>query len=302
MNKQNDLFMRRFFKAILIFFATIIAIAVILFAIGYFYGSRHFIVKENTIYIDDLPEAFDGYRILQFSDFHAGAFHMGHESDVEEIVRLINSQNCDVIFFTGDLVTIKAQELDGFEDQLSKLKAPDGVISIMGNHDYNLYQRNNTMAQHRADTQDLIRRQKKLGWNLLLNDHTYLYRGNDSIAVVGVENDGIAPRFPEYGDLGKAQAGVDSSVFKVLLSHDPTHWRRKVLPNTNIKLMLAGHTHAGQFKIFGWSPVALVYNEWSGLYEESGRFLYVNEGVGCVPVPYRIGAWPEVSIITLRKK
>ena len=244
----------------------IILIPILLIALGYFYGSRHFIVKEQTIYFDNLPAEFDGYRIAQFSDFHALAFHCGHEEDVAEAVKLINDQHCDLIAFTGDLVTMQADELNGFEDQLRLLSAPDGVVSIMGNHDYALYRRDFNTAQRLADIRDLHRRQRAFGWNLLLNDHTIIHRGNDSIAIVGVENDGAARRFPSLGDLPRATKGIQNGTFSILLSHDPTHWRRKVIPETDIDLTLSGHTHAGQFEILGWSPVSFVYKEWSGIY------------------------------------
>ncbi len=290
--------------------AAIVAFLLVLGCIGYFYGSRHFVVHDRTLYFDNLPDSFDGYRIAQFSDFHAMSFHMGHEEDVRTVVDLVNSQHCDLIVFTGDLVTIQSGELDGFDSCLASLSAPDGVMSIMGNHDYALYQRGLTPGQRREDVRKLQRRQRDMGWQLLLNDHRIIRRGGDSIAVVGVENDGEAPRFPSYGNLPKAMSGIGDGTFTVLLSHDPTHWRRKVIPDTDIELTLSGHTHAGQFKVFGWSPVSWVYQEWSGRYgnektDKTGRSvrqtLVVSEGVGCVPVPFRVGAWPEVNVITLRK-
>lgn len=290
---------------------SLILLIVVLFAVGYFYGSRHFVVHEQTIEFDQLPDAFDGYRICQFSDFHAFSFHCGHEEDVQKVVDLINAQHCDLIVFTGDIVTIQANELDGFMEQLSQLSAPDGVISIMGNHDYAMYQRKFSKAQRRADIKDLYRRQRDMGWTLLLNENTTIRRGDDSIVVIGVENDGTPPHFPRFADMKKAMNGVDSSSFQVMLSHDPTHWRRTILPETNIHLTLSGHTHAGQFKVFGWSPVKMVYNEWSGLYSNETttadgqsltQYLNISEGVGCVPVPFRIGAWPEICVLTLRSK
>lgn len=268
--------------------------------VGYFYGSRHFVVKQHTIMLKDLPAEFDGYRIAQFSDFHAMSFRIGHKEDVTEIVRLINSQRCDMICFTGDLVTITADELDGFQQQLSQLKAPDGVYSVMGNHDYALYQRKASESKRRADIDKLQQYQRSFGWNLLLNDNAVIRRGNDSIAIVGVENDGTPPHFPAYGDLTKAQEGLADGTFKVLLSHDPTHWRRSVLPDTDISLTLSGHTHAGQFLLFGWSPVSGIYKEWTGVAGQDGRYLHISNGVGCVPIPFRVGAWPEINVITLK--
>ncbi len=290
--------------------AAIVAFLLVLGCIGYFYGSRHFVVHDRTLYFDNLPDSFDGYRIAQFSDFHAMSFHMGHEEDVRTVVDLVNSLHCDLIVFTGDLVTIQSGDLDGFDSCLASLSAPDGVMSIMGNHDYALYQRGLTPGQRSEDVRKLQRRQRDMGWQLLLNDHRIIRRGGDSIAVVGVENDGEAPRFPSYGNLPKAMSGIGDGTFTVLLSHDPTHWRRKVIPDTDIELTLSGHTHAGQFKVFGWSPVSWVYQEWSGRYgnektDKTGmsvrQTLVVSEGVGCVPVPFRVGAWPEVNVITLRK-
>ena len=278
---------------VLLFIATLM--------VGYFYGSRHFVIKQQTITLKDLPDAFDGYRIVQFSDFHALAFHLGHEADVAKIVDLINGQQADLICFTGDLVTIRSNELDGFGQQLSRLSAPDGVYSVMGNHDYALYQHKVTPAQRRADIRSLQSRQASFGWHLLLNGNTIVRRGDDSIAIVGVENDGTPPHFPSYANLGQAQDGLPEGVFKILLSHDPTHWQRRVLPDTDIQLTLSGHTHAGQLQIFGWSPVSGIYDEWTGLYEHEGRFLHISNGVGCVPVPFRIGAWPEINVITLKK-
>jgi hypothetical protein len=303
--------MIKILKTMFVAIVTIILLFVILFSVGYFYGSRHFVVREQTIRFDELPDAFDGYRICQFSDFHAFSFHCGHEDDVQKVVDLINAQHCDLIVFTGDLVTMQAKELDGFMEQLSQLSAPDGVISIMGNHDYAMYQRRFTKAQRRADIRDLYQRQRDMGWTLLLNENTTIHRGDDSIVVIGVENDGTPPHFPRFADMKKAMNGVDSSSFQVMLSHDPTHWRRTIVPETNIHLTLSGHTHAGQFKVFGWSPVKGVYREWTGLYDLQKptadghtitQYLHISEGVGCVPVPFRIGAWPEICVLTLRKR
>ena len=270
--------------------------------VGYFYGSRHFVVKQQTIVLKDLPPAFDGYRIVQFTDFHALSFQIGHKEDVAEVVDLINSQYCDLICFTGDLVTITANELKGLEHQLSRLNAPDGVFSVMGNHDYALYQRKASEAQRHADVSRLHQYQRSFGWHLLLNENAIIRRGTDSIAIVGVENDGTPPHFPSYGNLTKAQEGLTDGTFKVLLSHDPTHWQRNVLPETDIPLTLSGHTHAGQFLLFGWSPVSGIYNEWTGLNEHDGRYLHISNGVGSVPVPLRLGAWPEINVITLKRQ
>lgn len=152
----------------------------------------------------------------------------------------------------------------------------------------------------KADVKDLQRRERSFGWNLLINNHDIIHRKKDSIAIIGVENDGRPP-FPSLGDLPKATKGIGKGTFSILLSHDPTHWRREVLPKTDIQLTLSGHTHAGQFKVFGWSPVAFVYDEWSGAYSEGKQILNVSDGIGAVMFPFRFGAWPEVNVITLKK-
>lgn len=280
--------------------AIVIACCVGIVLFGYAYGSRHFVVKEQTLEFDDLPETFDGYRILQFSDFHAEAFHMGHEEDVDKIVELINEQHCDMVCFTGDLVTRTAKELNGFEEALARIKAPDGVFAVVGNHDYAKYNRGWSVSKRKADIKELHEKVCSFGWNLLRNEHKIIRSGDDSIAIVGIENDGTPPHFPQYGDLKKATKGLDKGTFQILLSHDPTSWRRHVLSQSDVNLTLSGHTHAGQFKMFGWSVVANVYKEWAGAYKEGNQQLYVSEGVGCVPFPYRIGAWPEVNVITLK--
>lgn len=299
-------------RIVRIFAMTIALFSVIVLLYGYFIGRSHYIVKEQTLVFDNLPKAFDGYRILQFSDMHLGTFGDNHQQDVEAIVDLINSQKCDAIVFTGDLVNYQARETDGYRRNLSKLQAPDGVFAIMGNHDYSMYIKTLTPEMVRADIAELQRRERSYGWQLLLNENTVLHRGKDSIAIIGVENDGEFP-FPSLGDLPKACKGLQgvmrnknaktpvNHTFSILLTHDPTHWRRNVLPETRIDLSLAGHTHAGQFKVFGWSPVALRYKEWSGIYTECSQVLNVNEGIGGVMFPFRFGAWPELTVITLRK-
>lgn len=269
---------------------------------GYFCGRSRFVVNEKVVCFANLPEAFDGYRIAHFSDMHIGTFSQGHEGDVEKIVRIINSCKCDAILFTGDLVNHQSAELNGFKDVLSRLSAPDGVYSVMGNHDYSMYIRYGSEAERQADADELRRRQRSYGWRLLQNENSLVRRGDDSIAIVGVENSGRPP-FPMLGDLAKAQEGLADGCFKILLSHDPTHWRREVADSTDISLTLSGHTHSGQFKVFGWSPVKHVYDEWSGVYiSEGGQALNVTDGIGVVMFPFRFGAWPEVDVITLRRK
>ncbi|MBR4845212.1 MAG: metallophosphoesterase [Bacteroidaceae bacterium] len=266
---------------------------------GFIYGWRRFEIKEISFIHPDVPEAFDGYRIVQISDFHMGTI-AHYPNDIRRAVEMINAQHPDMIAFTGDLVNNEAIELDGVEEILAELKARDGVFSVLGNHDYAPYRHWPSKRAQAENLADLKRREVTMGWQLLLNENRLIKRGNDSIAIVGVENDGKPP-FPSMGDLPRATRGTEG-LFKLLLSHDPSHWRRKVLPNTDIQLTLSGHTHAMQFCIGGFSPSTWIYPEWGGLYTEKGRGLYVNMGIGSVMIPYRFGAWPEISVITLRKK
>ena len=274
--------------------------AIALLSFGYFVGRHHYVIHRQTFYFPDLPKRFEGYRIAQFSDMHIGTLRDGHEEDAKKIVELINAQHCDAILFTGDLVNHQSMELDGFQRDLSKLSAPDGVYAVMGNHDYSMYIKYPTEKERDADVEELQRRIRNYGWTLLLNEHRVLRRGNDSLIIAGVENDGLPP-WPALGDLPKTMKGLKRSCFTVLMSHDPTHWRRAILPRTNIQLTLSGHTHAGQFKVFVWSPVSYVYREWSGAYAEGNQVLNVSDGIGAVMFPFRFGAWPEVNVITLRR-
>ena len=266
--------------------------AIALLSFGYFVGRHHYVIHRQTFYFPDLPKRFEGYRIAQFSDMHIGTLRDGHEEDAKKIVELINAQHCDAILFTGDLVNHQSMELDGFQRDLSKLSAPDGVYAVMGNHDYSMYIKYPTEKERDADVEELQRRIRNYGWTLLLNEHRVLRRGNDSLIIAGVENDGLPP-WPALGDLPKTMKGLKRSCFTVLMSHDPTHWRRAILPRTNIQLTLSGHTHAGQFKVFGWSPVSYVYREWSGAYAEGNQVLNVSDGIGAVMFPFRFGAWPN---------
>ena len=266
---------------------------------GFLYGWRRFEVEEITFTHTDVPESFDGYRIVQISDFHMGTI-ASYAEDIRRAVEMINAQQPDLIAFTGDLVNNEAIELDGVEEILAELKARDGVFSVLGNHDYAPYRHWPSRRAQAENLADLKRREKAMGWQLLLNENRLIVRGNDSIAIVGVENDGKPP-FPSMGDLPHATKGTEG-LFKLLLSHDPSHWRRKVLPETDIQLTLSGHTHAMQFRLGSFSPSLWIYPEWAGLYTEGERGLYVNTGIGSVMMPYRFGAWPEISVITLQRK
>ena len=261
-------------------------------------GKQHFQVKEVTFCSEDLPDAFDGYRIVQLSDIHSGSW-TGNPKPLQKAINLCLAQKADLAVFTGDLVNSRSTELNEFIPIFSQLKAKDGVYSILGNHDYGTYVSWESEAERLADVDSLVSRQNKMGWQMLNNDHRIIHRGNDSIALIGVENSGNPP-FPDLGDLDKACKGTDG-MFKVLLSHDPTHWRRNVLPETDIQLMLAGHTHDMQISLFGFSASKFIYPEHNGMYYEGKRGLYVNIGLGHVLFPMRLGAWPEITVITLKK-
>ena len=267
---------------------------------GYAFGAYALKVREVSYASPDLPAAFDGYRIVQVSDLHVGTF-ASHPEAVRRVVEAVNAQQPDLIAFTGDLVNYHAEELIPFSAELARLHARDGVVSILGNHDYMSYYDWPSEQARQANLAQLVSRQRDMGWRLLLNDNVVVRRGADSIAIVGVENDGQPP-FPQRGDLVRAQRGVERAGFKVLLSHDPTHWRRSVLPTTDVDLTLSGHTHGMQLKLGGFSPASWFYDEWGGFYYEGGRALHVSLGAGEVLMPFRLGAWPEINVITLRKK
>lgn len=267
---------------------------------GSFVGKSRFEVKEVTFQSPRLPEAFDGYRVVQLSDLHIGSWE-GNERALQRMVDRVNAQHPDLIVFTGDLVNHLATELDGFDKILSELRAKDGVYSILGNHDYGPYHHWDSPRQQAENLAELKRRQTIMGWKLLNNEHALLRHGGDSIALIGVENEGEPP-FSQHGDLSKAMRGTEG-LFQLLLSHNPTHWRREVLPQSEVDLMLAGHTHAMQMALGHHSPSSLVYPEWSGMYiAEEGRGLYVNVGLGFVGLPFRFGAWPEITVLTLERQ
>ena len=262
------------------------AIVIILFTYATTYGWLKLTVKKEDLVFPDLPDAFDGYRILQISDFHIGTF-ANHPEFIEKMVTTANSLNADLIVFTGDLINTSVSEIKPFTKMLSQLKAKDGKLSIMGNHDY-------------MDTQNVVRAEKEMGWNLLMDSHTEMHKGQHTIYVIGVEHTGKPP-FESRGNLKQALAGVPNDAFKILLTHDPSHWRMEVLDTTDIQLSLSGHTHGGQLKIGWFSPAGLICREFAGIYTQQGRMLYVSMGVGG-RIPFRLGAWPEINLLTLRNK
>lgn len=286
------------------FYESYIALAIALFSMAYLIfgateGKQHFQIKEVTIESRDIPRGFDGYRIVQLSDIHTGSWG-NNTRPMEKAVHLINRLQPDLIVFTGDLVNNLASELNAFIPVYSQLKAKDGIYSVLGNHDYSTYIHWDTPQQQEAQLDSLKARQEQMGWQLLNNRHVKLHHHNDSIALIGVENSGRPP-FPDHARLSQAMKGTEG-MFQILLSHDPTHWRREVLPDTDIHLTLSGHTHAMQTKIFGFTPARFIYPENEGLYEENGQKLYVNVGLGHLLYPMRLGAWPEITLFTLKAK
>lgn len=271
---------------------------------GAWRGKYNYQVREYELTFDDLPEAFDGYKITQLSDIHVGSFE--DKEEVKYAIDLANQQESDLMLFTGDLVNNMATELDGWQGIFGSLKANDGVFSVLGNHDYGDYVQWESPAAKRKNLQDLQDIQSSMGWRLLMDENEKITRGADSISIVGVQNWG-GGRFPKYGDLDKASQGLSSSDFKVLLSHDPTHWDLQVKNrDLNYHLTLSGHTHGMQFGIeipgfIKLSPAWFVYKKWAGIYKEYGRFLNVNRGFGFLGYKGRAGIWPEITVITLKK-
>lgn len=270
-------------------------------AYGFFFGWRHIVVRTTSCTSPLLPAAFDGYRIVQLSDLHIGTF-LANPGFISKLVRMVNDQHPDLIAFTGDMVNVSATEVLPFLSTLENLHASDGIYSVMGNHDYCEYGADKSERNIERNQTVLHYLENKIGWKLLLNQHVLIHRAKvpgQTIAVIGVENISRPP-FQDYGDLKKAMTGLPDGMFKVLLSHDPSHWRRGVLHQTDIALTLSGHTHAGQMRIGKFSPVKWAYNEWGGKYVEDGAMLNVSLGLGGT-VPFRLGAWPEINVIELRR-
>ena len=267
-------------------------------AYGWLIGANKLNVNHVEIYSPDLPEAFDGYRIVQFTDAHVGSFVGSRAHFLERAVDTIMAQHADAIVFTGDLQNVQPAELYPCREQLSRLNARDGMFSVLGNHDYSMYF-NGPEAIKVANEREMVARQRQFGWDLLLNEHRVVRRGADSIVIAGTENDGRPP-FPSRADLSKALKGVGKGSFVVLLQHDPSAWERNILPHSHAQLTLSGHTHGGQISLFGLRPTIISYKQDKGLYTQGQRSLFVSSGLGGV-VPFRFGVPPEVVVITLRR-
>ncbi len=280
------------------FFALIPALGVMgWFAFGFIEGWKRLELKHITFTSPDLPPYFDGYRLVQITDFHLGSFPPGNDF-VQKVVDATNNEEPDMILFTGDLVNNQASEVEPYLDTLGQLHASDGIYSIWGNHDYCEYGNNHSIGALKRNRRMLYGYQESLGWHQLMNEHHVVSHGMASIAVIGVENPGQPP-FTNRSNLKKAMKGLNPDMFKILLSHDPHHWRREVV-GKKIQLTLAGHTHAGQLKIGKWTPARMAFKEWGGAYRIGEQMLYVSSGIGG-SFPFRLGAWPELTVITLKR-
>ncbi|MBV9986993.1 MAG: metallophosphoesterase [Chitinophagaceae bacterium] len=267
-----------------------------------FSNKYNYKIKKLRLAFANLPEAFRGLRIVQISDIHSGSFQ--NKPAVNRGVDMILAERPDVVLFTGDLVNDRATEMQEYMDVFSRVKAPMGVFSTLGNHDYGDYVSWPSVQEKQANLEQLKQTHAQLGWRLLMNEHVILERQGQQIAILGVENWSAKARFPKHGRMDKAYPGTEKIPFKILMSHDPSHWDAEVKPKyPDIDLMLAGHTHGMQFGIenpyFRWSPVKWVYRQWAGLYEEDAQKLYVNRGYGFIGYPGRVGILPEITVIEL---
>jgi len=266
-------------------------------------GKYDYKVHRVTLYFDDLPDAFNGFTITQISDIHSGSFDNTHA--VQKGIDLVKAQKSDLFVFTGDLVNNAAWEIEPYIDRFKEIKAPYGQFSILGNHDYGDYIHWNSELEKAANLEKLKQHHKELGFRLLLDENLELEKNGQKITLIGVQNWGRG--FIQIGNLDKALKGADPNSFKILLSHDPTHWEEKVrLDPTHIHLTLSGHTHGAQFGVetagLRWSPVQYRYMDWAGLLVENKKHLYVNRGFGFLAFSGRLGIWPEITVIELRKQ
>ena len=273
---------------------------------GILSGATDYRVVRKTVYLPNLPWAFDGIRIGQFSDTHCGTFF--NKTAVKGGVEMLMNEKADVIFFTGDLVNYQTDEVNNYIDVFNKVKAPMGVFSSTGNHDYGNYRRWPSEAAKVRNFKEMIEAHQLMGYQLLMNEHRFLEMDGEKVAIIGIENWGMGPphRFPKYGKLAHAYAGTEEASVRLLLSHDPTHWDAQVRPEfPGIDISFAGHTHGFQMGIeaenFRWSPSQYIYKQWAGLYREGSQYLYVNRGYGCIGYPGRIGMPPELTVIELKR-
>lgn len=265
---------------------------------GTFVGFYQFEVRHIDLTFDELPASFNGYRIVQFSDAHVGTLTGNRAQLLQRAVDSINAQHPDMIVFTGDLQNQLSDEIRPHIPVLSKLKAKDGIYSVRGNHDYGYYNDLNIFDKN-VDEETTVGLQQDMKWNVLMNSHQNIKRGDDILVIAGMENDGEG-RFPQKGNISYTLWGSYRTRFTVMLEHDPTAWRRKILPHSHSQLTLSGHTHAGQFSLFGFSPARFLYHEFEGLYRAGNRVMYVSKGLGGV-IPFRFGTPGEIVVITLHR-
>lgn len=272
---------------------------------GMYQGKYNYKVLKYALEFDDLPDAFDGFQITQISDIHSGSFD--NKKKIEYGIDLINEQDSDLILFTGDMVNNRADEMAPWLESFKKLKAKGGMYSVLGNHDYGDYIDWESEQAKSDNLEKLKSIQNEIGFDLLRNEHRFIERNGERIALVGVENWG-AGGFKKAGDLQAASKEVSLADFKILMSHDPSHWEQEVKQDEkHFHLTLSGHTHGMQFGIeipgwIKWSPVKWRYKHWAGIYQEAGRFINVNRGFGFLAYPGRVGIWPEITVITLKKR
>ena len=279
------------------------AVPLTVFSFGIISGAHDYRVRKRVITSSNLPKTFDGMRIVQISDIHTGSFF--NKTAVQGGVDLINAQKGDLVCFTGDLVNNESAEATPYLDIFKKVKAPMGVYSSMGNHDYGDYKSWPSKAAKQQDVKNLHEMHRYMGWNIMLNENRQITVDGESIALLGIENWG-AGRFSKYGDMAKTYKGTEDIPFKVLMSHDPSHWDAQIRKEySDVDLMLAGHTHGMQFGIeignFRWSPVQYVYKQWADLYREGNQYLYVNRGFGYIGYPGRVGILPEITVLELKR-
>ena len=273
------------------------------FSLLYGFGNKYnYKVIKKKIALKGLPASFKGFKIIHISDIHSGS--LKDKAAVLKGIELIEKQNADMVCFTGDLVNDRASEMQDWMDVFSKIKAPHGVFSTLGNHDYGDYVKWNTAQEKRQNLEALKKVHQDLGWRLLMNENKSIEKNGEKIKIVGIENWGAKARFPKYGKMDLAMQGVSNDDVAILLSHDPSHWEAEVIPKySSIQLTLSGHTHGMQFGLenpyFKWSPVQWVYKQWAGIYENKDQQLYVNRGFGFIGYPGRVGILPEITLIEL---
>lgn len=277
-------------------------------AIGFLYGmvrgAYKYRVHKVKVPSADIPDAFNGFKIVQVSDIHTGSFI--ENSHLNKAFDIVMEQGADLIVFTGDLVNNEATETKGYEEVYSRLKAPHGVYSVLGNHDYGDYKQWDSPEAKKQNLEDLKQVHANAGWRLLMNEHVAIEKNGQKIALLGIENWGGSMNFPKYGKMHLAHKGTEEYPYKILLSHDPSHWEKQVQPEyPDVNLTLSGHTHGMQLGIeipgFRWSPSQWVYKQWAGLYKHGSQFIYVNRGLGFLGYPGRLGIWPEITVIELQK-